>query len=92
MVNLLRKTYPDLQEEVLIDKYYIVDAYSPSKKLCIEIEGPLHYNHLGKLNRKSSTKRRVLEHLGYHVNSIDGLRVLKVQNLHRKDDRTVEYL
>ena len=47
VVDLFKKVYPDLQEEVLIDRFYVVDIYIPSENLCLEVQGPTHYNYAG---------------------------------------------
>ena len=35
--ELVRKLYPDVEEEVLVENFYVVDLYVPSKKLCLEV-------------------------------------------------------
>lgn len=43
--SLTKEIYPDLKEEYQIDDFYVVDMYVPSRKLCIEVQGPLHYDY-----------------------------------------------
>lgn len=67
--------YPKLQieEEALIDDFLKVDILIPDHKLVVEVNGPTHFNGLGQLNKKTQTKRRVLEALGYRYASVNKL-------------------
>ena len=47
IVEVVKQIYPDLQEEVMIDNFYMVDIYIPKKKLIIEVYGPIHYTFSG---------------------------------------------
>ena len=56
----LEETYGEVESEKMIDDYYMVDLYVPSKNLAIEVQGTFHFNGLGKKNKKSLTKQKVL--------------------------------
>jgi very-short-patch-repair endonuclease len=60
----------DIEEEVIIDKFYKVDLYCPAKKLIIEVNGPLHKNGKGNDNRKTQMKKKLLKKLGYKYTEI----------------------
>jgi len=45
--EIAKTLFPDIEEEVLVDGFYVVDLYVPSKKLCLEVQGPLHYTFNG---------------------------------------------
>lgn len=78
--ELVKKIYPDVMEEVLIDDFYVVDLYVPSLKLCIEVQGPHHYGIDGRATIKTFAKFEVLRKQGYIVKGIDGLIILKCLN------------
>ena len=70
-----------MQEEVIIDKFFVVDLYVPSKKLIIEVQGPQHYGIDGNVTRKTLVKTEVLKKLGYNVKVVDPMVVLKMLNV-----------
>lgn len=37
IVDLASKIYPDIEEEVVIDNFYVVDIFIPSEKLFLEV-------------------------------------------------------
>ena len=76
----------------MIDKFYVVDIYIPSENLCLEVQGPQHYNFAGQPTKKTAAKTKVLQHLGYRVHNIDALHILNVHNEFRDSDRTVRML
>ena len=92
VVDLFKKVYPDLQEEVLIDRFYVVDIYIPSENLCLEVQGPSHYTYAGMPTKRTAAKTKVLQHLGYRVQNIDALQVLRVHNMHRDPERSTRML
>ena len=71
-----------MQEEVLIDKYFIVDLYIPSLKMCIEVQGPHHFTINQKSDAKSVVKHRILTKLGYNVRQINAMQLLYRLNTH----------
>ena len=75
----------------MIDKFYMVDIYIPSKKLCIEIQGPTHYAIKSKLTKKTAVKAKLLKMLGYNVRHIDAMKVLRTKTMHRssKNDKSL---
>ena len=87
-MDILRKTYPDLEEEKMIDRFYVVDAYIPSKNLCVEIHGPLHYAYNDRENLKTLVKQKIINELGYNIVGVNALRMLSVKNL--RDSETAQ--
>jgi very-short-patch-repair endonuclease len=48
-----------------MDEFYRVDIYIPSLDLIVEVEGPSHMNGFYKPNKKTLTKRRVINKYGH---------------------------
>ena len=46
-MEVVREIYPDVVAEVLIDEFYKVDLFVPSKNLVVEVQGPSHFNGNG---------------------------------------------
>ena len=69
----------------MIDDFYVVDIYVPSKKLILEVQGPSHKVFLGQATTKTVLKTKVLKKLGYKVASIDAMPMLKLRNYLTKD-------
>ena len=89
MFKEVKRRYKDAQTEVVLDNFYVVDAYVPSKKLIVEIQGPLHFNHAEKLTRKSKIKSYILEKvLGNRVRHIDPL--VAFHRLNRYDEHRMQ--
>ena len=74
--------YPDAEQEKICDGFYKADIYIPSKNTVVEVQGPHHYNGLYPLSpkKRSLTKRRILESLGYRVVEIPAVEFLKNQS------------
>ena len=49
----------------MIDEFYKVDLFVPSKNLVIEVQGPNHFNGNGSLQKKTLVKAKIIKALGY---------------------------
>lgn len=90
IANVLRKTFPDLENEVVLLAGVSVDMYIPSRNVVVEVDGPSHFfiNQTATPTGSTKFKRRVLERAGYTVHSIpvkqyDSLGVEKNDYLNR---------
>ncbi len=58
--------YPEVESEMLVDEFYKVDMFIPSKNVVIEVQGPYHLNGLGINNKKTLLKAKILRKLGFN--------------------------
>lgn len=86
--ELVKKLYPDVEEEVLLEKFYVVDLYVPSKKLCLEVQGPYHYCYSGQPTMKTAVKAKILSNAGYTIRHLDAMKVLRIRNQYGTKDET----
>ena len=84
-MEVVRRTYPDAEEEVLIDRFYVVDIYVPSLKLILEVQGPDHFTENGKSRIKTIVKKKLLNKLGYKVRGLHAMNILSRVTLYSKE-------
>ena len=74
--------YPDAEQEKICDGFYKADIFIPSKNIVVEVQGPHHYNGLYPLSpkKRTLTKRRILDALGYKVVEMPAVDFLKNQS------------
>ncbi|KAH9257023.1 hypothetical protein BASA81_004844 [Batrachochytrium salamandrivorans] len=72
IAEVLRKTFPDLQNEVVLLGGVSVDMYIPSRNMVVEVDGPSHFfiNQVTIPTGSTRFKYRMLERAGYRVCSI----------------------
>ena len=76
--------YTEVEEEVILDNFYVVDIFVPKQKMIIEVNGLSHYTHHGKPIMKTVVKQKLLKKLGYSYFGINAMQVLRLRN-HFKD-------
>lgn len=55
---------------MVVDSFYTANILIPSEKTIIEINGPIDFNGLNKMKKRTLTKHRVFRQLGYKVKGI----------------------
>ena len=77
----MKKMFPDLEQEIIIDNFYRVDLFIPSENFVIEVNGQYHFNGIGQTLKKFITREKIIKKLGYKYVDVKSTIILKKQLL-----------